>query len=390
MHRIAKLACAAAAVTLAASACSSNSSSSSASGSSGSGSGSSVNWANETSAAAGGGMNALIAAAKAEGQLNVITLPRTWANYGTIMDDFTKQYGIKITDANPNGSSGDEITAVQDDKGLSSAPDVLDIGNSHATPNVDLFADYEVSTWSQIPTALKDPSGAWFGDYGGYISIACDAAKVAPAPCPKTFADLINPAYVADYKGKVAMSGNPTSAAAAFSAVWAASLANGGSLSNIQPGIQYFAKLKANGEYNPVTDTESTIESGATPITIDWEFNNSQFASDLKSKGIDLTVSIPSDGLYSSYYDQAINKYAPHPAAARLWEEYLYSATGQNDFMGGFARPVEFAAMQTAGTLNATDEALLPTVTGTVSYPTSAQQTAAQAALSSSWASAVG
>jgi putative spermidine/putrescine transport system substrate-binding protein len=186
------------------------------------------------------------------------------------------------------------------------------------------------------------------------------------------------------------MSGNPTNAQAAFSAVWAASLASGGSLDNIQPGIQYFAKLKSNGEYNPVTDTESTIESGATPITIDWEFNNSQFASDLKAKGIDLTVSIPTDGLYSAYYDQAISKYAPHPAAARLWEEYLYSTIGQNDFMGGFARPAEFDAMKSAGTVNATDEALLPVVTGTVNYPTNAQQTTAKIALTSGWASAVG
>ena len=385
MHRIAKLACAAAAVTLAATACSSSKSSSN-----GSGSGSGADWNTATSASAGGGMDALVAAAKKEGSLNVITLPRTWANYGKIMDDFQAKYGIKITDANPNGSSGDEITALQHDKGLSSAPDVVDVGNSHALPYTSLFADYEVSSWSDIPTELKDANGSWYGDYGGYISIACDAAKVAPAPCPKTFADLINPANVASYKGKVAISGNPTTANAAFSAVWAASLANGGSLSNIQPGITYFAKLKSNGEYNPVTDTESTIQSGATPITIDWEFNNSQFASDLKAKGIDLTVSIPSDGLYSAYYDQAVNKYAPHPAAARLWEEYLYSAAGQNDFMGGFARPAEFAAMQTANTLDATDEKNLPTVSGTVNYPTSAQQNAAQTALTTGWASALG
>jgi len=383
MHRIAKLACAAAAVTLAATACSSNSSSTS-------GSGSSVNWATVTSASAAGGMNALIAAAKAEGSLNVITLPRTWANYGTIMDSFTKKYGIKITDANPNGSSGDEINAIQHEKGLSSAPDVVDVGNSHALPNTGLFADYQVATWADIPTALKNASGSWYGDYGGYISIACDAAKVAPAPCPKTFADLLNSAYVADYKGKVAMSGDPTSANAAFSAVWAAALSSGGSLTNIQPGIQFFAKLKANGEYNATVDTESTIEAGSTPITIDWEFNNSQFASDLKAKGINLTVSIPTDGLYSAYYDQAINKNAPHPAAARLWEEYLYSTVGQNDFMGGYARPVEFAAMQSAGTLDATDEKNLPTVSGTVNYPSATQLTTAQNTITSDWATAVG
>ena len=381
MHRIAKLACAAAAVTLAATACSNGSSS---------GSGSSSNWATVTSASAGGGMDALIAAAKKEGTLNVIALPRTWANYGTLMDDFTKKYGIKITDANPNGSSGDEINAVQHDKGLSSAPDVLDVGNSHALPNVNLFANYEVSTWSSIPAALKNANGAWFGDYGGYISIGCVAAKVAPAPCPKTFADLLNSSYAADYKGKVSLDGDPTSANAAFSGVWAASLASGGSLDDIQPGIQFFSKLKKSGEYNATGDTESTIEAGSTPITIDWEYLNSQYAADLKAKGIDLTVSIPTDGLYSAYYDQAINKWAPHPAAARLWEEYLYSAVGQNDFMGGYARPVEFAAMQSAGTLDATDEKLLPTVSGTVSYPTETQLTTAQNAVTSGWATALG
>jgi putative spermidine/putrescine transport system substrate-binding protein len=384
MHRIAKLACTAAAVTLAATACSSNSSSTT------SGSGSSTNWGTTTSATAGGGMDALVAAAKKEGSLNVITLPRTWANYGKLMDDFTAKYGIKITDTNPNGSSGDEINAIQHEKGLSSAPDVVDVGNSHALPNVNLFADYEVSSWSSIPAALKNANGSWYGDYGGYISIGCVAAKVAPAPCPKTFADLLNSSYTADYKGKVAMSGDPTSANAAFSAVWAAALATGGSLDDIKLGITFFSKLKSSGEYNAVVDTESTIEAGSTPITLDWEFNNSQFASDLKAKGIDMTVAIPTDGLYSAYYDQAINKWAPHPAAARLWEEYLYSAVGQNDFMGGYARPVEFAAMQTAGTLDATDEKNLPTVSGTVNYPTETQLTSAQNTITTSWASALG
>ena len=383
MHRITKLACAAAAVTLAASACSSNSSTSSSSGSS-------VNWSTVTSASAGGGMSALIAAAKAEGTLNVITLPPTWANYGTLMAEFKAKYGITINDANPNGSSGDEINAVEHDKGLSSAPDVLDVGNSHALPNTNLFADYEVSTWANIPAGLKNATGSWYGDYGGYISIGCVAAKVAPAPCPTTFAELLDSSYTADYKGKVALDGDPTSANAAFSGVWAAALANGGSLDNIQPGISYFGKLKSDGEFNATGDTESTIEAGSTDITIDWEYLNSQYASDLKSKGITMSVAIPTDGLYSAYYDQAISKYAPHPAAARLWEEFLYSAEGQNGFMGGYARPVEFAAMQSAGTLDAADEKLLPTVSGSVSYPTAAQLTTAQNAVTSGWASALG
>ena len=92
---------------------SSNSSSGSTSGNTGSG----TNWATASSISAGGGMNALVAAAKKEGTLNVITLPSNWANYGTIMKDFTAKYGIKINDANPDGSSQDELNAVSQLKG---------------------------------------------------------------------------------------------------------------------------------------------------------------------------------------------------------------------------------------------------------------------------------
>jgi putative spermidine/putrescine transport system substrate-binding protein len=388
MKKITGLAALAVGIAFAASACSSSTTPST--GTASGAPAANVNWATVTNLQAAGGMSALVAAAQKEGHLNAITLPPTWANYGVIMAAFTKQYGIKVNDANPNGSSGDEITAIKNDKTLPSAPDVVDIGLSHAIPNVSLFAPYEVSTWSDIPTALKDPNGAYYGDYGGYITIACNPAAIKGAPCPKSFADLLNPAYTADYKGKVALDGDPTSANAAFSGVWAAALAEGGSLDNIQPGVTFFQKLKANGEFTDTASTESTIEQGSTPISIDWEFNNSQYASDLKAKGINLTVSVPSDGLYAAYYDQAINKNAPDPAAARLWEEFLYSTAVQNDFMGGFARPVEFAALQTAGTLDPTDEANLPTVTGTPVYPTAAQLTTAQGIITANWASAVG
>ena len=72
-----------AALTLLAAGCSSSSSSGSSASSSSTGS--AVNWATETSASAGGGMSALVAAAKKEGTLNVIALPPTWANYGAII-----------------------------------------------------------------------------------------------------------------------------------------------------------------------------------------------------------------------------------------------------------------------------------------------------------------
>jgi putative spermidine/putrescine transport system substrate-binding protein len=209
-------------------------------GGSSSSSGSGGDAATATSAAALGGMDALVSKAKAEGTLNVIALPPDWANYGAITKAFTDKYGIKVNSVNPDGSSQDELNAVTSQKGQSRGPDVLDIGTSFAYQATaqKLLAPYQVSTWSDIPADQKDASGHWFNDYGGYISIGCNAGKVAT--CPKTFADLLKP----EYKGQVALNGNPTQAAAAFAGVWGASLANGGSLDDIGKGIDFFGEVK--------------------------------------------------------------------------------------------------------------------------------------------------
>lgn len=340
----------------------------------------STNWATATSAAAGGGFNALVAAAKKEGSLNVITLPlQGWANYGAIMKDFTKLYGIKINDANPNGSSQDEINAVIADKGRSSAPDVLDVGTSYATQNLSLLAPYKVQTWADIPASSKDASGHWFDDYGGYVAIGCNPAKVTV--CPTSIAQLANPMY----KNEVGINGDPTQASAAFAAVYAAALANHGSYDNIQPGIDFFANLNKIGNYVP-GGSAATAASGTTPILLWWDY----LQNGIQQVVPGWKLTIPTDASYAAYYTQAITADAPHPAAARLWEEYLYSVTGQNLFLQGYARPIELAAMTAKGTVNKTFLAKLPAAPkGAVTYPTLAQLTAAKAVVAANWASAL-
>ncbi|MFF7991808.1 ABC transporter substrate-binding protein [Kitasatospora xanthocidica] len=339
-----------------------------------------------TSVADFGGMDGLVAAAKKEGKLHVITLPRDWANYGKLMDDFKAKYGIEIEDENPDGSSQDEINAVTSRKGQDRAPDVVDLGSAFAlsAAKQGLLAPYKVTDFDKIPATMKDADGRHYNDYGGYMSIGCDAKKVAA--CPKTFADLLEP----DYKGMVALNGNPTKAGAAFGAVYAAALANAGSLDNIQPGIDFFGKVKQAGNFNPVEVTPATIEKGETPISIDWSYLNAGYADKFKDKGIDWQVAIPSDGSYAQYYNQAINKDAPHPAAARLWEEYLYSAQGQNGFLGGYATPALFDAMKAAGTLDTAAAAKLPAVEKPfTTFPTQDQTDAAKKTVTENWAKAI-
>jgi putative spermidine/putrescine transport system substrate-binding protein len=358
-------------------------SSSSGSGS-GSGGGSGTDWSTVSSVSAGGGMNALVAAAKKEGHLNVITLPSDWANYGTIMKDFQAKYGITITDENPDGTSQDELNAIAQTKGQSRAPDVVDVGTAFAAKGETDgdWAPYEVQTWSDIPSDSKASDGDYYADYGGYVAIGYDAAKVKTPPT--SFKDLLNP----EYKNMIALNGSPTEAGAAFAGVYAAALANGGSFGNIAPGVSYFKQLKQVGNFVPVTGSATTMESGQTPILVWWDY---LLASEVAPSVKDLKIVIPSDAHYASYYDQAISKYAPDPAAARLWEEYLYSTTGQNLFLEGGTRPIELPSLVSAGTVNKQAYAALPPApSGTTTFPSIAQQNTAENVVAQQWPTVAG
>ncbi|MCZ4559021.1 putative spermidine/putrescine transport system substrate-binding protein [Rhodococcus sp. OK611] len=339
--------------------------------------------ATATSAQDFGGMDGLIAAAKQEGKLNAIALPRDWANYGEIIDTFEAKYGIDVEVENPDASSQDEINAATSRKGQDRSPDVLDVGHTFgiSASEQGVLAPYRVQAFGDIPEGQKDAAAAWYNDMGGYVSIGCDARVVK---CPKTFAELLDP----QYKGMVALTGNPTQSASAFSAVYAAALANGGSFDNIAPGLDYFARLSEVGNFNPVESTPATIQKGETPISVNWDYLNAGYRDALRDKGVDWQVSIPADGLFAQFYSQGIVKWAPHPAAARLWQEFLYSPEGQNLWLKGYARPVLMPAMEKAGTLDATLAARLPEVDADAPvFPAEEQSTKAKDVVSRGWGS---
>jgi putative spermidine/putrescine transport system substrate-binding protein len=331
-----------------------------------------------TSASACGGMTALVAAAKSEGRLNVIALPRDWANYGAILDKFTATYGIPITSDNPDGSSQDEVNAVQQLGTTSRAPDVLDIGLAVALANTSLFAPYKVSTWNDILDSQKEPTGLWFEDYGGFMSVGYDSSKV---PAITSFDDLLG----SGFKGKVALNGNPKQANAALNGVMMANLAEGGTLDDISKGVDFFHRLKQAGNFVPVQATTATVKNGTTPVVFDWDYLSAAHGTDVPT----WKVFVPGNAILGGYYAQAINKTAPHPAAARLWEEFLYSNTGQNLWLAGLARPVRQAAMQKDGTIDAAAAAKLPPVNGTPKFMSDAQSTAAKNYVVAHWDAAI-
>jgi putative spermidine/putrescine transport system substrate-binding protein len=330
------------------------------------------------SASACGGLDALIAAAKAEGKLNVIALPRDWANYGALLDGFKAKYGIEITSDNPDGSSQDEVNAVKQLGSTSRAPDVLDVGMAVALANTDLFAPYKVQTWDDILTSQKEATGLWFQDYGGFMSIGYDSKTV---PQISNFTDLEGSAF----KGKVALNGNPKQANAALNGVMMANLAVGGTVDDISKGVDWFHKLKTIGNFSKTQATTATVKNGTTPVVFDWDYLSAAHGKDVPT----WKVFVPNNAILGGYYAQAISKSAPHPAAARLWEEYLYSDEGQNLWLAGLARPVRMAAMQASGKIDQAAAAKLPAVNGTPVFLSDAQSTAAKNYVVAHWDAAI-
>ena len=118
-----------------------------------------------------GGIDALVEAAKTEGQLNVIALPDNWANYGAVKALFEEKYGITVNSADPDISSAEEIAAADNLKGQDTAPDVFDLGTAVALDSLDYFAPYQVTNWAEIPDENKESTGLWVNDYTGSMSI---------------------------------------------------------------------------------------------------------------------------------------------------------------------------------------------------------------------------
>ena len=342
--------------------------------------------ASTEASAAAGGMDALIAAAKAEGGLNTIALPRDWCNYGAAIDGFTAKYGIPINGLNPGGGSKDELAAIvanKDNPGPQ-APDVVDVGLAFGPQGVDqgLYQPYKVATWDSIPASAKSADGMWYGDYYGVMSFEVNTKAVTNVP--KDWSDLLKP----EYKSMVALFGDPTSSNQAQSAVWAAGLANGGSLDDATAGLNFFKQLNDAGNFVPVIASTATVASGETPIRLAWTYNALADRDSLKGNP-PIEVVVPTSGRFGGMYVQAISAYAPHPNAAKLWMEYLYSDEGQNVWLSGYCNPIRYDDMVTKGTVDAAAQAKLPESKGTV-LPTLDQITAASKAIGDGWLTTVG
>ena len=330
----------------------------------------------------------LLTAAKAEGTVTTIALPHSWCNYGEVIETFKTRTGLAVNELNPDAGSAEELQAIEANKenpGLQ-APDVIDVGLAFGPQAMEdgLIRPYKVSTWDTIPDSAKDPDGNWYGDYYGVLAFEVNSAVVTDIPTD--WADLKDPKY----NDQVALPGDPRQSSQAIQTVYAASLANGGSLDDAAPGLQFWKDVVTAGNFVPTIANAGLIANGETPITIRWTYNAlSNRDESANSGGPVIEVVVPESGRFAGVYVQAISAYAPHPKAAELWMEFLYSDEGQNLWLKGYCHPIRYEDLVANNKVPAEQLAKLPDVEGAV-FPSLAQVGAASELITTQWDSVVG
>jgi putative spermidine/putrescine transport system substrate-binding protein len=334
----------------------------------------------------------LVDAAKAEGALTTIALPHSWCNYGETIESFKAKYPeISVNELNPDAGSGDEVEAIRANQGNMGpqAPDVIDVGLSFgpSAKAENLIQPYKVATWDTIPDSAKDADGYWYGDYYGVLSFIVNKDLISKTP--EDWPDLLG----SDYANAVALAGDPRSSNQAIQGVFAAGLsrAEGDAAKAPEAGLEFFAELNKSGNFVPVIGKSASLAQGSTPVIVAWDYNGLSWAKTLEGNP-PVDVVVPKTGVVAGVYVQAISAYAPHPNAAKLWMEYLYSDEGQLIWLKGFCHPIRFTDLAKN---NKIPKELLDALPPAAAYeaavfPTLEEQNAAKPAITESWDKVVG
>jgi putative spermidine/putrescine transport system substrate-binding protein len=295
-----------------------------------------------------GGMNELVAQAEAEGELAIIGMPRDLFGYAEIIDLFKAKYAINVQELMPTASSSEVVevmqqTAVQPSDQI---PDVVDLMHLQAAyaHSRSLFQPYQVQSWGDIPDRMKLADGHWYCGYYGVIVILVnrDFVRISPS----SWQMLSNP----EYMGLFAMPGDPRTSHQALHVVYSATIERTGGLTDMQEGIRYFAQLRNSGVMVDRIGTKSLFLLGEAAIVPMWSYLAMQILSETAgTPAVDMVLPTAS---VAGLNVNAINAYARHPYAARLWQEHVFSDEVQLILARANAIPVRFDAMQRTNVLS--------------------------------------
>lgn len=268
----------------------------------------------------------IVANAQEEGKVESVGMPDSWANWGGTWDDLEELYGIAHADADMSSAEELQMFATEGENGTK---DIGDVGQAFGPQAVeqDLVQSYKTSYWDSVPDWAKDADGKWMIAYTGATTFLTNTDLVAEAPT--SWADVKDGDYnvaIGDING-----GN------AQAAVIASAYAFGGDLNNLDPAFEFWTEMAESGRINTLDILQQNFETGEVPVGVIWSFTAIPYKEQIAQYTLEATI--PSDGSIMSGYASVINKYAPHPYAAALAREYIFSDAGQANLAKAGAIP---------------------------------------------------
>lgn len=268
----------------------------------------------------------LTEAAKAEGEVVSVGMPDEWADWASLWKTMSDTYGISHNDTDMSSSEELQMFSTEGENGTK---DMGDVGYGFAGQAVseDLVQGYKTSYWDSVPDWAKAEDGKWMVAYTGATTFLTNTEQVENVPT--SWADI----KAGDYKVALGDIGGGTAQAA----VIASAYAFGGDLNNLDPAFEFWTELAEAGRINTLDILQQNFETGEIAVGVIWSYTAVPYKDQITQYKMEATI--PSDGSVMSGYASVINKYAPHPHAAALAREWIFSDAGQANLAKAGAIP---------------------------------------------------
>jgi iron(III) transport system substrate-binding protein len=270
-----------------------------------------VGWA-LTVAGAARAQDARLDAARGEGKVvwySSLAVPST----EKIVKMFETAYpGIKV-EAYRTGSQRVLQRVMQEVQANIKNVDVVhtsDAGHFVLLKEKKLLTPYTPAGAERLAAGFKDRDGYYYGLRASLSVIAYNPKSVPAAEAPRTWKDLLHPKW----KGKL------VTAHPGYSGIIAAHVL---ALVNLH-GWDYFRQLAQNSPMlvQSANDPAQVVASGERPVAVNGA---EYFLYQTRKKGNPIEIVYPKEGVPLVVSPTAITSFAPHPNAARVFTDFVFT-----------------------------------------------------------------
>ena len=273
---------------------------------------------------------AMIDAAKKEGQVTWYTTQIIDQFARPAAQAFEKKYGIKVNYVRAN-SNEVALRILNEARAGKMQADVFDgTGATASLKSEKIPAKWIPENAKRLPANYIDPEGYWVATNLYVLTPGYNTELIKKGTQPKTFQDLLDPKY----KGKIAWNSTASSSAGpGFVGVVLNSMGE-------EKGMAYLrelAKQNPSGLAVAARQVLDQVIAGEYAIALNI-FNNHAVISAAKGAPVDWVPMNPALAVLSVI---SVTKDAPHPNAGRLLLEFLLSEDGQKIYRDADYLPVD-------------------------------------------------